>query len=337
MMLKTDNSASVLIISNEHDIHLSPVIEKLSERGVSFFRLNTENLFSKYFIDLSYRDGKLTGSIINNVSKDSIRIECITSVWERRPMAPMNTFTPVHEDYADVIAKEQKSFYQQLRYALKDRKWIGYPMDDLQASSKIYQKIIALEVGFNIPKTIISNRFSALQDFISDRPYFALKPMKADSIQIGDDHQMVFYSRKVTKDQLNSLDEGGFSNAPNFIEEYIEKKYEVRLTFVGKKAFAAKIESQTMREGEGKEDWREGYDHGIRFTKIELEDPIFSKCVNYLRRLNLNFGCFDFVVTQENEFVFLECNPNGQWLWIEEETKMDISGAIADWLISADN
>jgi len=30
--------------------------------------------------------------------------------------------------------------------------------------------------------------------------------------------------------------------------------------------------------------------------------------------------------------VFLECNPNGQWLWIELETGMRISEAIADAL-----
>lgn len=331
-MPKTDNSALVLIISNEHDIHLTPVIEKLSERGVSFFRLNTENLFSKYLIDISYNNGHLIGSITNQVSNDRILIENITSVWERRPMAPMNTYTPVHEDYRDVIATEQKSFYQQFRYALKDRKWIGYPLDDIQASSKIYQKIIAQSVGFIIPQTVITNNLSALQNFITTADYFALKPMKADSIQIGDDHQMVFYSRRVSSEQLNSLDENGFVNAPNFIEEYIDKKYEIRLTMVGNQPFAAKIESQAMLEGKGKEDWREGYDHGISFTPIILDEQIIEKCINYLKKINLNFGCFDFVVTKSGEYIFLECNPNGQWLWIEEDTKMDISGAIVSWL-----
>lgn len=331
-MPKTDNSGLVLIISNEHDIHLTPVIEKLSKRGVSFFRLNTENLFSKYLICVTYEEGRLVGSITNKISNDSIRIENISSVWERRPMAPMNTFSPVPEEYLEIITIEQKSFYQQLRYALKDKKWIGFPLDDTQASSKIYQKVIAQEVGFKIPKTIITNDLTSLRKFIKRDKNYALKPMKADSLQIGEDHQMVFYSRKVSTDQLNSLDENGFMNAPNFIEEYIEKKYEVRLTMVGNTAFAAKIESQAMSEGKGKEDWREGYDHGITFTAHSIDDTIINKCIDYLNKLNLNFGCFDFVITNDEEYVFLECNPNGQWLWIEEDTKMDISGEIAKWL-----
>jgi glutathione synthase/RimK-type ligase-like ATP-grasp enzyme len=49
--------------------------------------------------------------------------------------------------------------------------------------------------------------------------------------------------------------------------------------------------------------------------------------------LDLNFGCFDFIVDENDNVFFLECNSNGQWLWIEEDTGMDISGAIAEWLI----
>jgi glutathione synthase/RimK-type ligase-like ATP-grasp enzyme len=44
----------------------------------------------------------------------------------------------------------------------------------------------------------------------------------------------------------------------------------------------------------------------------------------------LNFGCFDFIVTSNNDYIFLECNPNGQWLWIELETGYEISKIIAE-------
>jgi D-alanine-D-alanine ligase-like ATP-grasp enzyme len=53
-----------------------------------------------------------------------------------------------------------------------------------------------------------------------------------------------------------------------------------------------------------------------------------------LKHLGLNFGCFDFIYTPLCEYVFLECNPNGQWLWIEHETGMKISDAIAEALIN---
>jgi glutathione synthase/RimK-type ligase-like ATP-grasp enzyme len=334
MMQRTDNSCSILIISNEHDVHLTSVIERLEKWGFSVFRLNTENLFSKYKTHITYKNNKIVGSILNNVSGDIINIEEIKTIWERRPMEPMNTYSPIDEKYMDTIRVEQNSFYRQFRHSLNHCNWIGNPLSDLRASSKILQKRIAQEVGFNIPKSIITNDFDQLKLFIEGGKDYIVKPLKADSFQVDEDNQMVFYARKVTDSQLKSLSGVGFQNAPNYIQEYIEKKYEIRLTMVGDKAFSAKIDSNSMLPGQGKEDWREGYDYGIKFTEMNVDPLIVSKCIAFLKELELNFGCFDFVVDENEKIYFLECNPNGQWLWIEEDTGMDISGAIAEWLIN---
>jgi hypothetical protein len=48
------------------------------------------------------------------------------------------------------------------------------------------------------------------------------------------------------------------------------------------------------------------------------------------------FSWWDLYVTPQNEYVFLECNPNGQWLWIERQTGMKISTAIAECLMNGE-
>ena len=63
-----------------------------------------------------------------------------------------------------------------------------------------------------------------------------------------------------------------------------------------------------------------------------MPDDIAGKCIRYLKLMRLKFGAFDFVVTPTGEYVFLECNPNGQWLWIELATEIKISEAKADFL-----
>jgi glutathione synthase/RimK-type ligase-like ATP-grasp enzyme len=333
MMQRTINPCSILIISNEHDIHLTFVIERLQKWGFSVFRLNTENLFSKYKIHITYDENQIVGSIINLVSGDIIKIENIKTIWERRPMEPMNTYSPIHEKYIDTIKIEQISFYKQFRHSLVHCNWIGNPLTGLRANSKILQKCIAQKVGFAIPRSIISNNYNELKLFLKDGIDYIVKPLKADSIQIDEDNQIVFYARKVTFSQLDSMSEIGFQNAPNYIQEYIEKKYEIRLTMVGDKAFAAKIDSNSMLTGQGKEDWREGYDYGVKFTEMYADSLLVNKCKAFLKELELNFGCFDFIVDENENIFFLECNSNGQWLWIEEDTGMDISGAIAEWLL----
>ena len=38
----------ILIVTNKEDVHPTPVIERLAERGIPFFRLNTESLLTDY-------------------------------------------------------------------------------------------------------------------------------------------------------------------------------------------------------------------------------------------------------------------------------------------------
>ena len=48
--------------------------------------------------------------------------------------------------------------------------------------------------------------------------------------------------------------------------------------------------------------------------------------------LSLSYGAIDLVLTPEGRYVFLEINPNGQWLWMDEMLSLGISHSIADWL-----
>ena len=54
----------------------------------------------------------------------------------------------------------------------------------------------------------------------------------------------------------------------------------------------------------------------------------------YMEAFGLNFGCFDFAVTKSGEPVFFECNPNGQWQWVENLTGLPIGKAIAEELLN---
>jgi D-alanine-D-alanine ligase-like ATP-grasp enzyme len=51
-----------------------------------------------------------------------------------------------------------------------------------------------------------------------------------------------------------------------------------------------------------------------------------------MSRLSLTYGAIDLVLTPDGRYVFLEINPNGQWLWIDEMLSLGISHSIAEWL-----
>jgi hypothetical protein len=40
------------------------------------------------------------------------------------------------------------------------------------------------------------------------------------------------------------------------------------------------------------------------------------------------------IVTPDGEYVFLELNPNGQWLWLEHELGLPLVATMADLLMT---
>jgi glutathione synthase/RimK-type ligase-like ATP-grasp enzyme len=54
-----------------------------------------------------------------------------------------------------------------------------------------------------------------------------------------------------------------------------------------------------------------------------------------MHRLGLDFGAIDLAYSKDTkEYYFLEVNPAGQWLWLEEELGLPITKALVDYLIS---
>ena len=325
----------ILLFTNKEDCHPTPVIDKLQASGVKVFRFNTECLLKDYTFSWQAGESGIDFTIRCKNNGLTLRGSDVSAIWDRRPEAPLALFenTPEIDKHNKAEALE---FLAWLRYWLKDIPSLGSIVMDRPAASKLLQYQIAREVGFDIPRTIFSNSKYSVCRFTDGAGVMSLKEICGEGMMAADEEQQyVFYTQKATPSELLLAPDEAFTQTVSFIQEYIPKAYELRVTLVGDICFAAKVYSQTQSEDKGKTDWRQGSEHGLKWYVCE-DYPIreIEKCQVFLKRLNLNFGCFDFIVTPNGDYVFLECNPNGQWLWIELETGMNISGAIANWLIS---
>lgn len=65
-------------------------------------------------------------------------------------------------------------------------------------------------------------------------------------------------------------------------------------------------------------------------VREDLPTDIVIKLHELRRGLGLNWGAVDLIRTPAGQYVFLEINPNGQWLWVEESTGMQISQSFAE-------
>lgn len=325
----------ILIITNKADVHPTPVIEILNHKEIPVFRLNTEALLTDYEF-LWWNDNSSCDFHIRCLQNGlEVRGSEITAVWDRRPEPPKELPIKSSPQIDRHNLAEALGFLVFLRYYLKDIPSIGSIANDRLASSKMLQYKYALKVGFTVPESCYANRKGNIAHLVSKYEQLLFKSIENDDIWDEDNMQdYVFYAQKVPTETVLAAPDEAFSQTVSFAQNYVEKKFELRVTVIRDKVFACRINSQVMTDDTGKTDWRQGYDYGLEQEPFVLPKEISDKCREYLNLMDLNFGCFDFIVTPAGEYVFLECNPNGQWLWVELATGLKISWAIADFLIN---
>lgn len=320
----------VFIFTNKEDIHPTNVIKHLVSWGIPVFRFNTECLLTDYQFKW-WCDENGCDFYIRNI-KNNLEVygHEITAVWERRAMIP-KTLPITHRERSinKYNREEAHGFLSFLRYYMRDIYSIGSIVEDRPAESKMLQLAVAKSIGAKVPDTCFANYKTAFDDLCTKHEEITLKSISNASVFVDDEKEYVFYSQKCKSTDLKKQAPEAFSQTACYLQNYIDKKYELRITVCGNDIVACKIDSQIQGETTGKIDWRQGYDYNLRQEIVEIPDSVKELCLSYLKKMKLNFGCFDFIVTPDDEYIFLECNPNGQWLWIELETGFDISKIVA--------
>lgn len=323
----------ILILTNKTDVHPNSVIKYLGEKNAQVFRLNTESVLTDYKIHWENINGVIDVTIENIHTKKIIKGSEIKSVWERRP-EKASECNIENQEIRSVCLNEATGFLQYLQHFFYDKFWLGHPLYDRLSDSKTLQIKTANEIGLKTPDTIISNDYEMSKSFFETHTELAQKHIEISSFNYeGTDEYSVFWTKKIQSSFLLNFPKENFELTFNNIQEYIPKKFELRVTVVVDRIFTCKLETQHLEEDKGKIDFRQGYDFDLKYEVYELPTSIGTKCIEYLKRMNLNFGCFDFLVTEKDEYIFLECNSNGQWLWVEMQTGLPISKAIGDYLI----
>jgi hypothetical protein len=314
----------ILILTDKDDIHADTVIAHLERWGTPFIRLNqdVESLLrTKMTYDLkAWRVEMPTG----NFSSDQV-----SSVWLRKSYVQM-TLERSADGSPDfkLWKSEWNKTLQGLYSSLDAASWFTPFREVFRAENKYLQMKVATECGFQIPATIISNDKTDLLAFAELYQRVALKLMHQDVYRMEDGSFKGLYTNVLTPQDLTNFEVVGEN--PIVLQQYVEKQYEVRYTVVGQRHFVARIDSQVSDVS--RTDWRRYDLKTTPYTEIEPPEQVRDRVRDFMKRVELNYGGLDFIVDENSDWVFLEINALGQYLWVEDLTGLPISEAIADWL-----
>jgi len=320
----------VLVLTNSTDgTHSDIVIDKLRSIGEKVFRFDVDRVASgDLSIQLEANQGSFGFEMIDSTGR--LLSTEIKSAWYRRPNrlnSPIGD--PVQRKYAET---EMTQFMEGVWSAtVGEVFWLSNPVQLERARKKMLQLKIARELGFTIPRTIVTNDPECVRTFVEScggRVVF-----KAIH------HEMLDYDAKSFNIPTTLIGRGHLAkldlvrHMPSLFQECIDKEYELRVTVVGDQVFPVKIDSQAYLETVV--DWRHpDFIQKLSYTTTTLPPGIDRLCVSMLSTLGLGFGAFDFAVDKSGICYFLEVNPNGQWYWLEDLTGALISDAIVATLAS---
>ena len=324
---------TVLVISSKRDAHVTWVTDHFDRIGHPWVRINTEDFATN--ISLSVDPSSGNGSLAIKDSGRKLDLAAVKSVWYRKPDPLELSHFELDQAGLDYIEGEFTEVIQGIYALLHGALWINNPLTTRLTHRKLFQLNTASLLGLRTPRTLVSNIEADVLEFAQALPGdLAIKSLSSLSVISRTPEttlQYGLFTRRLTKQELLSIS-SNIPHMPTVYQEYVEKLYELRVTMVGDKSFACKIESQDTEFG--KDDFRIDT-HSARHSRYELPDEIVEKLKAYMAAMQINFGCFDIIRSTDGEYCFIECNVNGQWLWVEKQIDAGIAVALSELLLSA--
>ena len=199
-------------------------------------------------------------------------------------------------------------------------------MNDLwaarRAENKVEQLRTATSVGFNVPRTLITNDRSEAIEFQQVVGSAVIKTLTSAYYSFSD-KSFVFTEHL---DRAAALSADAWHSAPVVIQQLIDGRLDARVVSLAGHCFAARCRSRGL-------DWRKTPFDPELWEPWDAPEQIVHACESYRAQLGLEFAAFDFMITSESIF-FLEANQAGEWLFLDRALDLGIGLAIADRLIS---
>jgi glutathione synthase/RimK-type ligase-like ATP-grasp enzyme len=243
-------------------------------------------------------------------------LDAVRAVWWRRPGAfglPESLRDPAHRRLAQ---SEANAAFQGL-FAAMEALWINEPTLDAVASYKPYQLALAQRLGLEIPHTVMTSDPEEAREFwrvcqsdVIYKQFIALPDAWWETRRLGD------AETKATNEAIRL--------APVIFQRHVVAIADLRVTIIGDEIFAAAVNLSDLE-----------YDVDVRMNlnakhvAHDLPDDVADKLRGLMHRLGLIYGAIDLRLTPDGRYVFLEINPAGQFLYVEQQTGQPIAAALA--------
>jgi hypothetical protein len=319
----------ILIITEAVDPHADRVAQKLLEHGADIVRVNPSHFPTLTSVSLSYgAAGQCQGTL--RIGNQTIDLHLLDAIWCRR-IPRCVAHEHITDEVSRVYLEEECMRYLEGVWGVLECRWVpASPSVIERAGAKASQLKLAGALGFELPPTLFTNDPDEFLQFYRQHNGNIVSKAAGKAFVRSLGETFGRYTQVVSKRDIGYVQAVRF--CPMIFQAYVPKLIELRITVVGESVFAAEIHSQVSNHT--RHDWRHNDWSQPLYFPHTLPSALEQRCVQLVKRLDLCYGAIDMVLTPDRRYVFLEINPAGRYLWIEQVAGLPISEAICDLLLS---
>ncbi|MGW6389535.1 ATP-grasp ribosomal peptide maturase [Streptomyces sp. NPDC055103] len=305
----------VLVVTVIDDPTSDLVISELHDRGVPVVRLDSGDFPATLSFAATFTPQGIGGTL--STPTRTADLSRVRSLYYRRPSG--FTFTHLDEQNARFAVTQARYGLGGVLASLPGCLYVNHPHRIGDAEFKPSGLAAAARCGFSIPPTLVTSDPDAARSFARTHGPVIYKPLSTPLYRI-DGASCTVEVGEVAADEIDEQVAG----TAHLFQHRVDKVGDARVTVIGRQVFSVRIDSGLL-------DWRTDYDR-LSYTVVEPPPGITDALYRYLDHFGLVFGAFDFAVDRAGTWWFLECNPSGQWAWMEPETGLPMVAAMADLL-----
>ena len=327
----------ILIVSEASDLHSDAIAFALRKKGHHCELLLTPDFPTLLGMSQYVGTEDRTGGFL--MRGPGVTLEDpsapFDTVWMRRAGGPVLP-EDMHPGDRDIAIRQCELFLGGVAPFL-DRGagtfWVNHPASDIVSQQKACQLRGAVRSGLRIPETLISNDPTEIRGFLRKHggriAHKLLRPATWISEDEAGEHVYSAYTAAITEDELP--DDDILRLCPGIFQPLVPKDFEVRVACLGDFLVPIRIHSQTYDRSAT--DWRAGQ-FEIGMEPYDLPPDVAEGSRRLLRELGIVHGSLDFIVSPDGEHVFLEVNPQGQFLFLETRARLPLLDMFSEFLVA---
>lgn len=323
-------NSEILIIGSELDYHAALVAWAIKKKGATPVYFDSSDYGNSNGLDIasfSTRDDNTHFHLPGNT---------IRSVYNRRSYTAIEDGIPTSKESRKFVKLERDTFNRWLFQSynqLSGCNWVNGLEQNKLAENKILQLITAKSAGLSVPDTLVSGDAALVRQFVSENEgQTVYKPLTGQVWLRGG---MPVLQTTTAPIQEQDLNDEGIALCAGIYQKSVRKESDVRVVIVGKELFAMKysptVESPSV-------DYRTYLNQNqVNCKSIRIPPAVRTSLLKLMELLELSYASADFAIDMNDQFVFLELNPGGQFGFVEDLLPdLKITNALANLLVFGD-